>query len=99
MRSLRTVAAKLNGLVHLLHGLRPILCVGGFQREVPQLRNTIGDLLALLQSIEAILILLRTGTMKLIQGIREVVQGLGMIWISVNRGLPVLNGCEDVAGM
>ncbi len=30
--------------------------------------------------------------MNLVQGFRQVVQGLGVVWIGVNRGLPVLNG-------
>ena len=61
--ALRTVATKLNGLIHLLHSLRPILRVSCFQREVAELRNPVDNLLVLLQSIEAILILLRVGIM------------------------------------
>src|SRR5579864_4781592 len=66
MSALWTSAAELDGLVHLFKRLRPVLCVRCFQREVSQFRDSIGDLLVLLQHLEAILVPLRIGIMNLV---------------------------------
>jgi hypothetical protein len=73
---LGTLTAKLDGLFHLFHRLRPILGVGCLNREVPQCLHAIEQSLAFLKRPEAFLILLCFGIVSLIKRSRQIVQRL-----------------------
>jgi hypothetical protein len=92
MCALRAVSAQLERLRHLLECLRPVLCVGCFKSEIAELFHPVCDLLALLQRIEAALILGPLCVMQLVQGPRQVIEGLGMVWVCLYGCLPVLDG-------
>jgi len=95
MAAFSAVTAQLDGLLHLLDGLGPILRVGRLDCKIAELPHLVSHLLLFLQVIEALPILLGRGIVGLIERAGESVEGLRIIGVGLQRELPVRDrlGC------